>query len=78
MKIKEIMREPDRILRRSEVGRLLGRSPKTIDRLSEKGVLQRVRFPNCVNAAGYRLSDVERLIASTVDPKSDPAKEEQR
>ena len=64
MNINEEILKPDRILRRGEAGRLLSRSPKTIDRLAEKGILQRVRFPGCINAAGYRLSDLQRLIAS--------------
>ncbi len=62
--ISGIVQEPDRIVRRSEAGLLLGRSPKTVDRLAEQGILQRVWFPNRKNAAGYRLSDLERLIAS--------------
>ena len=54
----------DRIVRRSEVARLLSRSPKTIDRLAERGVLMRVRFPHYQRSAGYRLSDIKKIIAS--------------
>ncbi len=55
----------DRILRRREVAQLLGRSVKAVDRLSERGVLKRVIFPTCTKAAGFRLSDVARLVAGT-------------
>ena len=53
----------DRILRRSEAARLLGRSPKALDRLAANGVLKKVVFPNYRRAAGFRLSDVAALIA---------------
>lgn len=71
--------EPDRIVRRSEVARMLGRKAKTIDRLVSKGVLQKVTFPRCQRAAGFRLSDIQALIASgSSNPQGDPAKEEQQ
>ena len=53
----------DRLLKRAEAARLLGRSPRSVDRLVEQGVLQRVRFPACKRAAGYRASDIARLVA---------------
>ena len=53
----------DRLVRRSEVARLLGRSQKTVDRLAGQGVLQRVVFPSHKRAAGFRLSDIASLIA---------------
>jgi predicted DNA-binding transcriptional regulator AlpA len=53
---------PDRILRRAEVARLLGRSIKTIDRLASRGCLGKVTFPGYRRAAGFRMSDIERLV----------------
>lgn len=58
---------PDRILRRAEVARLLGRTVKTVDRLSQKGCVQKVTFPGHRRAAGMRLSDVEKLISGGRD-----------
>lgn len=55
--------EPDRIVRRSEAARLLGRSTKSIDRLTARGVLRKVTFPRCQRAAGFRMSDIAKLIA---------------
>lgn len=54
---------PDRLLRRREAAGLLGRSTKTVDRLASAGVLRRVKFPGYQRGAGFRLSDVERLIS---------------
>ena len=53
----------DRILRRSEAARLLGRSPKSVDRLAMAGLLKKVRFGTYKRSAGFRMSDVARLIA---------------
>jgi predicted DNA-binding transcriptional regulator AlpA len=69
----------DRILRRHEAARLLGRSPKSVDRLAAAGVIQRVTFPGHIRAAGFRLSDVNALVAgghccpdpSMVNPSQD-------
>jgi hypothetical protein len=54
---------PDRILRRQEVARLLGRSPKSVDRLAVMGTIRKVVFPGCKRAAGYRMNDIASLIA---------------
>ena len=56
----------DRLLKRAQAAKLLGRSPRAIDRLVERGVLKRVVFPASKRAAGYRASDVARLIAGEV------------
>lgn len=69
--------EPDRIVRRSEAARLLGRSTKSIDRLTAKGVLRKVTFPRCQRAAGFRLSDIQKLIASASGPQGGYAEDEQ-
>ena len=53
----------DRLLRRAEVARLLGRSPKSVDRLATAGVIQKVTFPGYQRGAGYRASDIARLVA---------------
>ena len=62
---------PDRLIRRREVGRLLGRSPKSVDRLAERGILHRITFPSSKRGAGYRLSEVERLVAGTTPQQQD-------
>lgn len=51
-----------RILRRVEVARLLGRSVRSVDHLSAQGILLRVTLPGRRRAAGFRLSDVQRLV----------------
>ena len=52
----------DRLIRRAEVARLLGRSVSSVDRLVRAGVLANVVFPGRLRAAGFRLSDVANLI----------------
>ena len=54
---------PDRILRRQEVARLLGRSAKAVDRLAAMGVIEKIVFPGCKKSPGYRMSDIKALIA---------------
>lgn len=53
----------DRLLRRVEAARLLGRSVKGVDRLVERGVLHRVTFPGYSRSAGFRMSDIASVIA---------------
>ena len=60
---------PDRLIRRREVGRLLGRSTKSVDRLAERGILHRITFPSAKRGAGYRLSEVEKLVAGGTAPE---------
>ena len=52
-----------RILRRHEVARRFGVSVRAIDNWAVEGILQRVRLPGRIRAVGFRLADVERLIA---------------
>jgi predicted DNA-binding transcriptional regulator AlpA len=52
----------DRLIRRAEVARLLGRSVSSVDRLVKDGVLANVVFLGRLRAAGFRLSDVAALI----------------
>ncbi len=54
--------EAPRIMRRSEAARVLGRSLRAVDVLAEQGILQRVRLPGRVRAAGFRAADIHRLI----------------
>jgi len=55
--------EPDRIVRRGEVARLLARSQRFVDRLAHDGTLARVKLPGRHRGAGFRLSAVQSLIA---------------
>ena len=52
----------NRLIRRSEVARLLSRSVSSVDRLVRLGVLEKVVFPGYERSAGFRMSDVVRLI----------------
>ena len=52
-----------RILRRHEVARRFGVSVRAVDNWAVQGILQRVRLPGRLRAAGFRLADIERLIA---------------
>lgn len=52
----------DRLVRRAEVARLLGRSASSVDRLVRSGILAKVVFPGRQRSAGFRLSDVTSLI----------------
>jgi hypothetical protein len=54
--------EPDRLIKRSEVARLLGRTPRTVDLWVRRGLLRRVHLPGRLRAPGFRLSDVQALI----------------
>lgn len=54
--------EPDRLIKRSEVARLLGRTPRTVDLWVRRGLLRRVRLPGRLRAPGFRLSEVRALI----------------
>ena len=62
----------DRILRRAQAAEMLGRSTKTIDRLASEGVLRRITFPTRKRSAGFRLSDLDGLVAGrTPKPTSE-------
>lgn len=52
----------DRLLRRGEVARRLGVTPRSIDNLARSGALRRVRLPGRVRGAGFRERDVDQLI----------------
>ena len=52
-----------RILRRREVARRFGVSVRAIDNWARQGILERVKLPGRARAVGFRLADVERLIA---------------
>jgi hypothetical protein len=53
-----------RILRRAEVARRLGCSPRTVDRIAREGILRKVTLPGRRRACGFRSSDLDRLIGS--------------
>jgi hypothetical protein len=55
-------REDDRLIRRAEAARLLARTTRAVDLLARGGVLKRVRLPGRSRGAGFRLSDVQRLL----------------
>ena len=62
----KIVEGPDkgRVLRRKAVAEQLGVHPRTIDRYRKTGVLNSVILPGHTRAIGYRLSDVEALLAT--------------
>lgn len=53
---------PARVLRRQEAAKLLGCSPRSLDRWSQAGFLPKFRLPGRSRAAGYRHRDVVALI----------------
>jgi hypothetical protein len=52
-----------RLMRRTEVARMLGRTIRSVDHLAREGVLKRVSLPGRSRAAGFRESDVLALIS---------------
>jgi len=52
----------NRLIRRGELAKLLGRSLSSIDRLVRMGGLTPVKFPGYERSAGFRLADVVGLI----------------
>jgi len=52
----------NRIVRRSEAARILGRSTRSVDYLVQSGALPRVTFPGHQRSAGFRYSDIAALI----------------
>lgn len=54
--------QPDCILRRQAVAVRLGVKVKTVDQLAARGVLKKVMWPGAKRAAGFRESDVVKLI----------------
>jgi hypothetical protein len=52
----------NRILRRPEAARILGRSPRAVDYLVSSGALRKIVFPGHTRGSGFRLSDVQALI----------------
>jgi predicted DNA-binding transcriptional regulator AlpA len=55
---------PQRLLRRRDVAERLGMSLRTVDNLHKDGVLEKVRFPGRVRAAGFREADVNSLLSA--------------
>ena len=52
----------NRIVRRVETAKILGRSTRAVDYLVAAGSLPRVTFPGHHRAAGFRYSDIQALI----------------
>ena len=52
-----------RIIRRREVARRLGCSLRSVDNWTRAGIIQKVKFPGCNRAAGFREADISALIA---------------
>ncbi len=52
----------DEILRVPEVARILSRTPRSVHQLAQRGILRKVVFPGSTRSAGFRRSDVERLL----------------
>jgi hypothetical protein len=52
----------DRICRRAETAKLLGRSLRGVDLLREQGHLKAITMPGRARGAGFRLSGVMALI----------------
>lgn len=55
----------ERIVRRDEAAQLIGGSLRLVDRLAKNGQLPRVTLPGRKRGAGFRLSDITRLISSS-------------
>jgi predicted DNA-binding transcriptional regulator AlpA len=53
-----------RILRRKQAAEKLCCSVRLIDKLAAQGLLPRVTLPGRVHGAGFRLSDIDRLIGA--------------
>ncbi len=51
-----------RLLKRDEVARRLGCTPRTVDNLAASGALPRVKLPGRSRSVGFRESDVTALI----------------
>lgn len=55
---------PGRILKRSDVAALVGRSTRTIDLWRKAGLLKPVQLPGHSRALGYRETDVRALVGA--------------
>ena len=54
--------DSNRIMRRAEAGKVLGRSTRAIDLLAKQGHLKKVHFPGRTRAGGFLATDVFALI----------------
>lgn len=52
----------NRIVRRVEAAKILGRSTRAVDYLVAQGALEKVMFPGHLRGAGFRMSDITTLI----------------
>ena len=55
--------QPDRILSRSEVAALFGRSLRFVDKLATEGVFRKVTLPGRRRGCGFRSREVDGLLA---------------
>lgn len=53
----------ERLLRRGEVAKRLAVSLRTVDTLHNQGILKKVTLPGRERSAGFRLADVDALLA---------------
>lgn len=56
----------NRIVRRVEAAKILGRSTRAVDYLVQAGSLSKVTFPGHQRGAGFRLTDIQSLISGKV------------
>lgn len=53
----------EKLLKRKQVAEMLSSSCRLVDKLAEEGQLHKVRYKGRVRAAGYRLSEVQAILA---------------
>lgn len=53
----------EKLLKRGQVAEMLSSSRRLVDKLAEEGLLHKVRYKGRVRAAGYRLSEVQAILA---------------
>jgi len=59
-------KQPDRIISFKEASRRINRTPTTLHEIALRGGFKKVLFPGSKRCAGIRESDLERLIAGTL------------
>ncbi len=58
--------DTNRIMRRAEACKVLGRTMRAIDLLSKQGHLKKVRFPGRTRAGGFLAADVFALLGGAL------------
>ena len=62
MEIAPAKTDSNRIMRRAEASKVLGRSTRAIDLLAKQGHLKKVHFPGRTRAGGFLAADVFALL----------------